>query len=78
MPARTNGNPNDPLNPEKLDPAVLHDDTSFASNKIAFFQYISVTVFLFLIAGFWKLQVQNNELYSEAAERNRKIGRAHV
>ena len=71
MPARMNGNPNDPLNPEKLDPAVLHDDTSFASNKIAFFQYISVAVFLFLIAGFWKLQVQNNELYSEAAERNR-------
>ncbi|MBI2687691.1 MAG: penicillin-binding protein 2 [Acidobacteria bacterium] len=64
-------NPNDPLNPEKLDPAVLHDDTNYASGKIAFFQYVSVAVFLFLIAGFWKLQVQNNELYSEAAERNR-------
>jgi penicillin-binding protein 2 len=64
-------NPNGPLDPDKLDPSVLHDDTSFASGKIAFFQYLSVGVFLFLIAGFWKLQVQNNEVYSEAADRNR-------
>ena len=71
MPAHLQRNPNDPLEPELLDPAILHDDTSFASGKIAFFQYVSVAVFLFLIAGFWKLQVQNNELYSEAADRNR-------
>ncbi len=71
MPAHLQRNPNDPLEPEVLDPAILHDDTSFASGKIAFFQYVSVAVFLFLIAGFWKLQVQNNELYSEAADRNR-------
>jgi len=71
MPGDTLRNPNDPLAPEKLDPAILHDDTTYASGKIAFFQYISVAVFLFLIAGFWKLQVQNNELYSEAADKNR-------
>ena len=71
MPTHVKSNPNDPLDADKLDPAVLHDDTTFASGKIAFFQYLSVGVFLFLIAGFWKLQVQNNELYSEAAERNR-------
>ncbi|HEU0120407.1 MAG TPA: penicillin-binding protein 2 [Bryobacteraceae bacterium] len=71
MPAHLARNPNDPLEPETLDPAVLHDDTAFASGKIAFFQYVSVAVFLFLISGFWKLQVQNNELYTEAAERNR-------
>lgn len=71
MTTREHRNPNDPLNPDKLDPAILHDDTNYASGKIASFQYISVAVFLFLIAGFWKLQVQNNELYSEAADRNR-------
>jgi penicillin-binding protein 2 len=61
----------DPIDQDKLDPAVLHDDTNFASGKIVFFQYVAVAVFLYLIAGFWKLQVQNNEMYSEAAERNR-------
>lgn len=71
MPVVTHPNPNDPVEQDRLDPAILHDDTSYAAGKIAFFQYLSVGVFLFLIAGFWKLQVQNNELYSEAAERNR-------
>jgi penicillin-binding protein 2 len=71
MLARLHPNPNDPLEETKLDPSILHDDTTFASGKIAFFQYLSVAVFLFLISGFWKLQVQNNELYEEAADRNR-------
>ena len=39
--------------------------------KLAAFQYITVAVFVFLISGFWKLQVQNPDVYSEAAERNR-------
>src|ERR1035438_9258722 len=38
---------------------------------MAAFQSFSVVVFLFLIAGFWQLQVQQPEVYSEAAERNR-------
>jgi penicillin-binding protein 2 len=71
MLARLHPNPNDPLEENKLDPSILHDDTTFAAGKIAFFQYVSVAVFLFLISGFWKLQVQNNELYEEAADRNR-------
>ncbi len=51
--------------------SLLRDDTKFAAGKIAVFQYIAVGIFLFLVAGFWNLQVQNSEGYSEAAERNR-------
>ena len=49
---------------------LLHDDTRFASGKVAFFQYFSVAVFVLLIASFWDLQVRNPEVYSEAALRN--------
>ncbi len=38
---------------------------------MAAFQYFAVGIFIFLIAGFWQLQVQEPEVYSEAAERNR-------
>ena len=55
------------LTPERL----LHDDPKGSPAKIAAFQYLTVAVFIFLISGFWKLQVQNPDLYSEAAERNR-------
>ncbi len=50
---------------------VFRDDPKDASPKVAIFQYLTVLVFLFLISGFWQLQVQNPEYYSEAAERNR-------
>jgi penicillin-binding protein 2 len=50
---------------------LFRDDPKDAAAKIAFFQYLTVAVFLFLISGFWQLQVQNPEYYSEAAERNR-------
>ena len=56
---------------ETLDPAVLRDDTTFAIWRIAFFQYAVVAVFLFILSGFWTLQVQDNLIYSEAADRNR-------
>lgn len=49
----------------------LRDDPKRAGSKIALFQYLTVAVFVFLISGFWKLQVQNPDVYSEAAERNR-------
>ena len=49
---------------------LLRDDTNFASGKIAFFQYMMVAVFLFLITGFWELQVRNPELYQERAMQN--------
>ena len=50
---------------------VLRDYTNFASRKIAFFQYVMVGVFLFLITSFWDLQILNSERYQERAERNR-------
>lgn len=49
----------------------LRDDLKFATGKIALFQYLLVAGFLFLISGFWDLQVQNPALYNEQAERNR-------
>ena len=65
-----------PIEPEPGDQRVVsqrvvRDDTKFASGKLAFVQYLAVAVFLFLISGFWNLQVRNPELYSEQAERNR-------
>ena len=63
----TNKRPDDDLPAS----SVLRDDTKFAAGKIAIFQYVTVGIFLFLVAGFWNLQVQNSEGYSEAAERNR-------
>lgn len=55
------------ISPEHL----LRDDPKSAIGKLAVFQYLTVAVFIFLVAGFWKLQVQNPDTYSEAAERNR-------
>ncbi len=55
------------IGPERL----LRDDPKIASGKIAIFQYLTVAVFVFLVSGFWRLQVQNPDVYSEAAERNR-------
>jgi penicillin-binding protein 2 len=48
----------------------LHDDTRFAAAKIAVFQYAAVAIFLFLISGFWKLQIQNPQFYDERAQQN--------
>lgn len=56
------------INTERI---VLRDDSRLASGKMAFFQWITVGVFVFLLSGFWKLQVQNPGYYQEAAERNR-------
>ncbi len=58
----------DPLTSKRRPP---RDDTHFAAGAIAFFQYLSVGVFLFLISGFWVLQVRDPQMYAEAAERNR-------
>lgn len=49
---------------------LLRDDVKFATGKIAFFQYLTVAVFLFLISGFWELQIRNFEVYHERAEQN--------
>lgn len=65
-----------PIHPERgrpQEPAnrFLRDDTRFALGRIAVFQYVTVAVFLFLIGGFWVLQVRDHEVNSELAERNR-------
>lgn len=64
--------PVDPnLEPRVSDkPPLRDDDTRFASVKIAAFQYGTVAIFLFLIAGFWRLQVQNPQWYDERAMQN--------
>lgn len=49
----------------------LRDDPKLSSGKIAFFQYLAVGIFLFLISAFWQLQVKQQESYGEMAERNR-------
>ncbi len=48
----------------------LRDDTHFAAGKIAAFQYTTVAIFLFLISGFWRLQVLNPQIYDERAMQN--------
>jgi penicillin-binding protein 2 len=58
-----------PLEPQNL--PVLRDDLKQATGKLAFFQYVTVGVFVFLVAGYWDLQIQNPAQYREAAERNR-------
>jgi penicillin-binding protein 2 len=64
--------PSDPSTELRLSskPPLQDDDTRFASGKIAFFQYAAVAIFLFLISGFWKLQVQNTGFYDERAQQN--------
>jgi penicillin-binding protein 2 len=52
------------------DKPPLRDDTRFVAGKIAVFQYATVVIFLFLISGFWRLQVQNPEFYGERAQQN--------
>ncbi len=51
-------------------PQLQGDDPKFASAKMAVFQYVTVGIFFVLISGFWQLQVQQQEVYSEQAERN--------
>ena len=39
--------------------------------QIAVFQYFSALVFLWLLSGFWQLQIQSPQVYADRAERNR-------
>jgi penicillin-binding protein 2 len=59
----------EPLPPPNKQPR--REDVKVAAGKIAVFQYAGVVIFLFLITGFWTLQVQNPQIYNEQAERNR-------
>jgi penicillin-binding protein 2 len=63
-----------PVDPDRTQPdasRLFRDDTRFALGRIAVFQYLAVAIFLFLISGFWVLQVRDHEANSELAERNR-------
>lgn len=61
-----------PDQPQKLPRRLIaRDEPGFAAAKMAGFQYVAVAIFLFLISGFWQLQIQSPEVYSERAERNR-------
>jgi penicillin-binding protein 2 len=63
--------PTDPNLEQEVDqPPPLPDDTPFPASKIAVFQYVTVAIFLFLIAGFWNLQVQHPDFYDERAQQN--------
>lgn len=63
--------PVDPnLETQVSDKPPLRDDTGFAAGKVAVFQYAAVVVFLFLISGFWKLQVQKEKEYDARAQHN--------
>ena len=68
------GNNHDHLAPENRPDAakrLSQDDTRFALGRIAGFQYLTVAVFVFLLSGFWALQVRDGEVNSQLAERNR-------
>jgi penicillin-binding protein 2 len=64
---------NDPEHDLRPDAAkrFSQDDTRFALGRIAAFQYCIIAIFLFLISGFWVLQVRDGESNSQLAERNR-------
>lgn len=50
---------------------VRRDILQRVGGKIAVFQYAAVIIFLFLVFGFWRLQIQNPQYYAELAEANR-------
>ena len=64
---------NDQKSPHMAPPpdVLTREEPKFASGKIAFVQYLAVAVFLFLLAGFWDLQVRNAEANQERADKNR-------
>ena len=49
---------------------VRQEGAGFAATKIAAFQYTSVAIFLFLISGFWELQIKKQGSYAELALQN--------
>jgi penicillin-binding protein 2 len=49
---------------------LIRDDMKFAAVKIAGFQWVIVAVFVFLLSGFWDLQIRNEEVYNEKAQAN--------
>jgi penicillin-binding protein 2 len=50
--------------------AARQDDAHFASAKLAGFQYTAVAIFIFLISGFWQLQIRRQDTFRELALQN--------
>lgn len=50
---------------------LLREDLKAAASKTASAQYLIFFIFLFLLSGFWELQVHRPDFYSEAAQKNR-------
>jgi len=48
----------------------VHDETYSGAAKVAVFQYLTVAVFIFLLVGYWDLQVRNEGLYNSKAQQN--------
>jgi penicillin-binding protein 2 len=53
-----------------IDKPLFRDETKFAAGKIAAFQWVVVVAFLFLLSGYWDLQVRNEEIYNAKALQN--------
>jgi len=53
-----------------IDKPLFRDETKFAAGKIAAFQWVVVVSFLFLLTGYWDLQVRNEEIYNAKALQN--------
>ena len=50
----------------------LHEGKQhFGEGRIALLQYVCLAVFVYLLSGFWQLQVQRRDVFAEQAERNR-------
>lgn len=49
---------------------LVRNDTNFGAVQVAIFQYLTVAVFVFLLAGYWDLQVRNESLYNTKALQN--------
>ncbi|MGO9243132.1 MAG: penicillin-binding protein 2 [Bryobacteraceae bacterium] len=49
---------------------LVRDDANFGAVQVAIFQYLTVAVFIFLLAGYWDLQVRNESLYNTKALQN--------
>jgi penicillin-binding protein 2 len=63
-----------PEDREHSAPKVVHfarDDSYGGAVKVALFQYVSVAVFIFLLAGYWDLQVRNEDVYDTKALQNK-------
>ena len=51
-------------------PSWTHNDQKIPQGRLALFSYLSVALVVFLLVGFWKLQVVQSGHFSDLAERN--------